>query len=97
MKTRISSRKKSHPFIKSCKVLLLYDYVYSPRKKVMLVADPDPSDANEYAVFMQDEIEMDVIAVVSDEHAQVVCVVFLRSSHVDSPGPGCTAFNLPIS
>ena len=42
----------------------------------MLVADPDPSDANEYAVFMQDEIEMDVIAVISDEHAQVVRVVF---------------------
>ena len=38
----------------------------------MLVINPNPADANEYAPFMKDEIEMKVVAEIHDEHAQVV-------------------------
>ena len=45
---------------------------HSPKRKVMMVIEPSPADANEYAPFMQDEITMKVIAEIHDEHAQVV-------------------------
>ena len=38
----------------------------------MLVINPNPADANEYAPFMKDEINMKVVAEIHDEHAQVV-------------------------
>ena len=63
----------------------------------MLVADPDPSDANEYAVFMQDEIEMNVVAVISDEHAQVVFVTYGLLTHVGPSRFGFSSLNLSLS
>ena len=42
-----------------------------PQRKVMLAYNPKPEDANEYGP----EVEMKVIAMVSDEHAQVVGLV----------------------
>ena len=46
-----------------------------PQRKVVLAYNPKPEDANEYGPVMSDEVEMKVIAMVSDEHAQVVGLV----------------------
>lgn len=46
-----------------------------PQRKVMLAYNPKPEDTNEYGPVMSDEVEMKVIAMVSDEHAQVVGLV----------------------
>ena len=43
-----------------------------PRRKVVLVTNPLPVDSNEYGPLMSEAIEMKVVAMVSDEHAQVV-------------------------
>ena len=43
-----------------------------PRRKVILVTNPLPVDSNEYGPLMSDVIDMKVVAMVSDEHAQVV-------------------------
>ena len=43
-----------------------------PIPKVMLSYNPRPEDANAYGPVMGDEVEIKVIAMVSDEHAQVV-------------------------
>ena len=37
-----------------------------------MVLDPHPEDSNEYGPFMGDEIEMKVVAMIQDEHAQVL-------------------------
>ena len=46
-----------------------------PRQKVNLVKNPLPQDSNEYGPFMDDVIDMKVVAMIQDEHAQVVGAV----------------------
>ena len=41
----------------------------------MLSYNPRAEDANEYGPVMGDNVEVRVLAMVSDEHAQVVCYV----------------------
>lgn len=41
----------------------------------MLAYNPKPEDANEFGPVMGDEVEAKVLALVSDEHAQVVRTV----------------------
>lgn len=43
----------------------------------MLSYNPRPEDANEFGPVMGDEVEVKVLAMVSDEHAQVVSTIFL--------------------
>ena len=45
----------------------------------MLSYNPRPEDANEYGPIMGDDVEIKVIAMVSDEHAQVVRSSFTHS------------------
>ena len=45
---------------------------YRPRRKVILVTNPLPVDSNEYGPLMSDVIDMKVVTMISDEHAQVV-------------------------
>lgn len=40
----------------------------------MLAYNPKPEDANEFGPVMGDDVEVKVLALVSDEHAQVVGV-----------------------
>lgn len=42
----------------------------------MLSYNPRPEDANEFGPVMGDEVEVKVLAMVSDEHAQVVSIMF---------------------
>ena len=54
-------------------------FISRPQRKVTLAYNPKPEDVNEYGPVMGDEVEMKVIAMVSDEHAQVVCLCNLAS------------------
>lgn len=38
----------------------------------MLAYNPKPEDANEFGPVMGDDVEVKVLALISDEHAQVV-------------------------
>ena len=40
----------------------------------MLAYNPKPEDVNEFGPVIGNEVEMKVLAMVSDEHAQVVCI-----------------------
>ena len=53
-------------------ILLL---IYRPQRKVMLCYNPRPEDANEFGPVMGDDFEVKIIAMVSDEHAQVVSIL----------------------
>ena len=60
------------PATRQYKFVLIRLLMDRPQRKVMLAYNPKPEDANEYGPVMSDEVEMKVIAMVSDEHAQVV-------------------------
>ena len=60
------------PATRQYKFVLIRVLMDRPQRKVMLAYNPKPEDANEYGPVMSDEVEMKVIAMVSDEHAQVV-------------------------
>ena len=63
------------PATRNFKWLLSKRLTSRPQRKVMLAYNPKPEDSNEFGPVMGDEVEMKVIAMVSDEHAQVVCVL----------------------
>ena len=63
----------------------------------MLVINPNPADANEYAPFMKDEIEMRVVAEIHDEHAQVVSHYIIIINHIVIIRSWISSFNLSLS
>lgn len=54
---------------------LFIAFTCRPRRKVNLVKNPLPQDSNEYGPFMDDVIDIKVVAMIQDEHAQVVGAV----------------------
>lgn len=56
--------------------ILFFFFIYRPQRKVMLCYNPRPEDANEFGPVMGDDFEVKIIAMVSDEHAQVVSILY---------------------
>lgn len=52
--------------------VLFYTLIFRPRRKVILALNPQPTDCNEYGPFMGNEVELRVVALIQDEHAQVL-------------------------